>query len=113
MSSLPREIAEVTYTGVTGALRSPLSRLRNFTQVQQPDGACILCTFAIRPAQELLALREQARMSQVADVNLYPSQIAANVPLVSQTWELELELDLFATCDKTTITVQHSQGQLT
>ena len=111
MASLPREIDEVTYSSVTGALASPLSRLRNFSQQQQPDGTFTLSTFSIRPAQELLSLRKNAQVSQVADLPMYHAQAAASVPLESQTWELEIEVDLFAACRSTAITVQHSKGK--
>lgn len=111
MSSLPREIGYATYTGVTGSLASPLSKMRNFVQEEQADGTYTLSTLTVRPAQELLKLRHPALVSEVQDLPMYASRVAACLPLGTQTWELEIEVDLLQACASTTIKIQHSTGR--
>lgn len=111
MSSLPREVSPISYTGVTGSLKSPLSRLRCFEQSEQADGTFTLSAIAVRPAKELLCLRENALVSQVADLPMYPYRVAACLPLSTQTWELEIDVDLLPSCSSTTIKIQHSAGE--
>lgn len=113
MACLPRELVALKYHGVVKALASSLSAIGSVNCIGNKDGTCTIQTLGIRPAAEVLKLRNNIHARQVHECTLTLSNKSLRFPMKRKTWELEFEADILPSCLVFHIVIQHSSSMST
>lgn len=110
MACLPRELVHLEYNSVTKAIASPVSEIGSIDCEKDGEGAYTVRTVGIRPAKELLSLRERGQRRRVPETLLTSSNKSIRLPLQRKTWEVEFEADILQSCLALNIVIQHSSS---
>lgn len=111
MACLARELVSLEYRNVVKALHSSITDIGSFDCEQDSQDTYTVKTVGIRPAQELLKLREGAKAHFVPIHSLRSSSTTLRHPLHSKTWELAFEADILSSCLALNIVIQHSSSK--
>lgn len=110
MASLPRELVSLEYSNVTKALSSDLSDIGSIKCGGDAEGTYVIQTVGIRPAKEVLKLREGIQPQELRAHTFTSLSKSIRLPVQRKTWELEFEAHILPQCSAFNIAIQHSSS---
>ena len=108
MASLPRELFSLRLEHVCSSCSSALDKISSFNCSSDNFGTFTMSTIGIRPASETLLLRETSCHSSFRAFEFRDAYKVAKMLLHSRTWELEVVIDLTASCKVFSVSINHS-----